>query len=259
MKRTLFRKRCRSSPMNMKDIKNKLYSLYQKRLLPNRRFCFLSVPKQVLRIVLVLALFHFSATAQVRKYTDSFKEKKSFYFTWDSKITFISNRYAQVKSLKLGFDFGGKTKFGVGYNWYKGPMVRSFDEQPVNPIPTANLKLRYASLFTEYLYFKNDKWEATIPAQLGMGFLEYRREFTKEKIPGAGGFCLLYEPSSTITYRVLRYFGVGAGIGYRLVLLFGHNPHKENLQSPVIMIRTKIYFDTLMADFKAWRKKKQKD
>jgi len=48
-------------------------------------------------------------------------------------------------------------------------------------------------------------------------------------------------------------------LGYRLVILFGHNPHKENFQSPVIMIRTKLYFDTIMADFKAWRKKKQKN
>lgn len=228
----------------MKATNEKIRSPYKKRLLPCRRFfCFWCV-----------FVMHTGTTvAQVRKYTDSFREKRSLYFTWDSKITFITNRYAQVKSIKLGFDFGGKTKFGLGYNWYKGNIVREF-VRPQYPYLSANFKFRYLSVFTEYLYFINEKWEATIPAQVGMGLMQYNKEYTGEKVDDAGGFFMLYEPSSTITYRFLRYFGVGAGIGYRLVLLFGNNPQKEHLQSPVIMLRTKLYFDYLMRDVKKlWR------
>lgn len=248
MKKTLFRKPYRSGMMSMKDIKTYLLSQYKKRLSPNRRFfCFL-----------ILLVFFMPLRAQVRHYTDSFKEKRSFYFTWDSKITFITNRYAQVKSIKCGFDFGGgKTKFGIGYNWYKGPIVRTFDG-PEGSTLTANFKFRYASIFTEYLYFKNDKWEATIPAQVGVGIMQYNQEFTKNRIPGAGGVFLVYEPASTITYRFLRYFGIGVGLGYRLVIMLGDNPQNEQLHSPVIMLRSKLYFDTLLADFKGWRKKKKK-
>lgn len=231
--------------MSMKDTKSKILPLYKKRLLQHGRFFYF-----LLAPLFFVVLLQVPATAQVRKYTDSFREKRSLYFTWDSKITFISNRYAQVKSIKLGFDFGGKTKFGLGYNWYKGNIVRDFERPPQNPFMTANLKFRYASLFTEYQYFINERWEATIPAQVGLGIVQYNKEFTKEKVSRAGGFFVLYEPSSTITYRFLRYFGVGLGIGYRLVILMGENPHKENFQSPVIMVRTKLYFDYLMQDVK---------
>lgn len=215
----------------------KTYS--KKRLLQYRRFFYL-IP---------ILFFAFNSNSQgVDEFANSFKKKRSFYFTWDSKATFITNEYAQVKSVKLGFDFGGKTKFGIGYNWYKGNIVREFFEK--EQLVGANLKFRYASIFTEYVYFLNDHWEATIPAQIGMGIMQYNKEFTKLKIQGAGGFFMLYEPSSTIVYRFLRYFGAGIGIGYRLVILTGNNPLKENFQSPILTLRTKIYFDKVMDDLK---------
>lgn len=219
--------------MNMTDT-NQLKNIIKKRLFHCKRF-----------FSFVAVLLPLCSIAQ-NDFTASLKTKRTAYFTWDSKITFISNEYAQVKSVKLGFDFGGKTKFGIGYNWYKGDIVRRLGNPGAQV--NGNLKFRYLSIFTEYVYFLNHKWEATIPAQAGMGFMQYNKEFTHDKISGAGGFFLTYEPASTLVYRFLRYFGAGLGIGYRLVLLGGSNPLKENFQSPVIMVRTKVYFDRLVKD-----------
>lgn len=203
-----------------------------------RFFCF----------TLILFFSNFLFAQSVDDFANSLKAKRSFYFTWDSKATFISNEYAQVKSLKLGFDLGGKTKFGIGYNWYKGDISRPFSTS--ESAFRGRLKFRYASIFTEYVYFLNDKWEATIPAQIGFGITQYNHPTTKEKLDGAGGFFLVYEASSTLVYRFLRYFGAGLGVGFRLVLLTGDNPYKENFQSPVLTLRTKVYFDRVVADFK---------
>lgn len=235
--------------MSMKDIKIEITFINKKRLSPYRRFfCFLV-------FLCACSLSH----AQVGDYVRSFKEKRSLYFTWDSKATFISNRYAQIKSIKFGFNFGGKTTFGMGYNWYHGKIVRSFDQaESIIPL-TANLKFRYVSVFSEYTYFKNERWEATIPAQVGIGIMQYNQEFTKNRVPNAGGLFMLYEPTSTITYRFLRYFGVGLGIGYRLVILLGPNPQKENLQSPIVTFMSKIYFDTVWNDMKGLKKRKKKE
>jgi hypothetical protein len=234
----LCRKRFRSNPMNMMGIRpQKIFT--KKRLICFRRFfCFM----------LIFFSAGFLRAQGVDDFTSSLKAKRSFYFTWDSKATFISNEYAQVKSVKLGFDFGGKTKFGIGYNWYKGNISRTFydNEKAIQGM----LKFRYGSIFTEYVYFLSDKWEATIPAQLGMGITQYNHEITKEKLDGAGGVFFLYEASSTLVYRFLRYFGAGLGIGFRLVVLTGDDPYKENFQSPVLTLRTKVYFDQAMADIK---------
>lgn len=224
--------------MNMTDTSH-IKNIVKKRLFHCKRFF----------SFVVMLCMPFMQTHAQNDFSESFKTKRTFYFTWDSKITFISNEYAQVKSVKLGFDFGGKTKFGVGYNWYKGDIVRGLGE-PGKQVH-ANLKFRYVSIFTEYVYFLNDKWEATIPAQAGIGFMQYNKEFTNDKVPGAGGFFMTYEPASTLVFRFLRYFGAGLGIGYRLVLLTGNNPLKENFQSPVIMVRTKVYFDRVMKDIKS--------
>ena len=224
--------------MSMKGIKRQKKNFKKRLYFCKRFFCF------VFFLIQFSTLFSQSSL----DFENPFKAKKSFYFTWDSKITFISNEFAQIKSVKLGFDFGGKTKFGIGYNWYKGDMVRNFGEDYT--VDFAKLKFRYASIFTEYVYFLNRHWEATIPAQIGLGSLSYIGEADKLKKQDAGGLFMLYEPSSTLTYRVLRYFGVGLGVGYRLVILNGDNPFKENFQSPIITIRTKIYFDTVMEDLK---------
>lgn len=212
---------------------------FKKRLFSFKRFFYL----------VMFLLLNFNSNSQdIIDYKNSFKSKRSFYFTWDSKATIISNEYAQIKSLKLGFDFGGKTKFGIGYSWHKGNIIRKFDF--LSPSFDGKLKFRYASIFTEYVYFLDKHWEATIPAQLGLGIMQYDYVDTKDKILNSGGVFMLYEASSTLTYRVLRYFGLGLGIGFRLVLLTGNNTFKENLQSPTLSLRTKIYFDRVVEDFK---------
>lgn len=223
---------------NTKDIRNSIY-VYTKRLIIFRRFfCYA-----------ICLGFYFSGSAQTVDIdlNKALKKKKSFYFTWDSKTTFITNEYAKVKSIKLGVDFGGKTKFGIGYNWYKGGIQR---ESMINEsLATTNLKLRYVSIFAEHVYFLNNRWEAVIPAQIGIGQLSYEKEFVNEKVGEEGGLVMFYEPSSVLIFRFLRYFGAGAGIGFRLSLPTYNNYHQEQLNSPIILIRSKVYFDRVMSDF----------
>lgn len=238
MKRILFRKLFRSRKTNMKDTSPIKISL-QKRLYNYRRFFCL------LFLFLITLPIHSQENPSITK---TLNGKKSIYFTWDSKTTFITNEYAQVKSIKLGLDFGGKTKFGLGYNWYKGSIVREFDF--LEGKPTANLKFRYVSLFAEHVYFINKRWEASIPAQIGLGTMHYQKEFSTDKISGAGGAVFIYEPSSVLIIRFLKYFGAGLGLGYRLAIQSGSNPLNEQLHSPIIMVRTKLYFNDLVNDFK---------
>lgn len=215
----------------------------KKRLIKFRRFfCFFACLTNVL-----------TSGAQVTdEINEVFEKKRSIYFNWDSKATFISNDYAQIKSIKLGFDFGGKTKLGVGYNWYKGTM----DYFPVegNYNEFYLLKYRYVSLFAEHIYFENKRWEASIPVQLGLGLITYENA-QKNKLTNTGGVILTYEPSSAIIFKFLRYFGAGGGIGYRLAINTGTNPQKLNYNSPVIFIRTKLYFDVIWRDAKKMMRK----
>jgi hypothetical protein len=57
----------------------------------------------------------------------------------------------------------------------------------------------------------------------------------------------MYEPAMTVQYRFLRYFGVSAGLGYRLV--FKNNEIlKQQMSAPVYLVGLKIFFDDLWKD-----------
>lgn len=81
---------------------------------------------------------------------------------------------------------------------------------------------------------------------MGLGFSSYesntKQQFNKQ-------FILLYEPSMTVTYRFFRYFGVSAGLGYRLLLL-GNKKIHETINSPTYSLGLNLFFGTIYKDFK---------
>lgn len=191
----------------------------------------------------LLVLCSFTTRAQLMDdLSKCFTHKPSFYGTWDSRYTFISNRAATVSSVKAGLDYAAKGKIGIGYNWYKGKLERSYTVG--DSLVDYRYKLRYVTLFFEYAYFSNSKWEASIPVQVGLGWVSYDRTSTSKKDNEQGRLVALYEPMSTIQYRFFKYFAAGAGMGFRLALT-RNDRFFENLNSPVFVIRTKIYFGDL--------------
>ena len=62
---------------------------------------------------------------------------------------------------------------------------------------------------------------------------------------------ILYEPITTIQYRFLRYFAVGGGIGFRIVLPNKPTP-EDHFTSVLFVVKSKFYFTDAFRDFKKW-------
>ena len=61
--------------------------------------------------------------------------------------------------------------------------------------------------------------------------------------------CFFYEQSITAEYRVLKYLGLGFGLGYRFVV-YNKTAINEKLSAPVYIARLKLYFGDIYKDLK---------
>lgn len=169
----------------------------------------------------------------------SLKYKPSLYATFDSRGSFISNEIAQIKSVKLGLTFNKQFTIALGYNW-----LNTNFETDLREGVKGKLTMQYITPYIEYSFLEHKKIEVTIPVYLGFGRSFYRDE---QNIKYRENFILTYEPAMTATYRFLKYFGVGAGVGYRLMLV-GNNKINERFNSPVYLFKAKIFFGRLYND-----------
>jgi hypothetical protein len=204
-------------------------------------------------ISLLLFFFSFNAFSSRAQLVDSivhsFTHKPSLYWNYGTNYSFISNQFAGIMNIKLGADFNTTTKIGLGFNWIQKGMEKQI---PVDGYLHSQLYMRYVSVFFEYTYFKTYHWEASIPAQIGLGNMNYLHTLnngTTEK--SENKWFVLYEPITTIQYRFLKYFAVGGGIGFRLVI-----PNKpttfDHFASVLFVVKSKFYFTDAFRDFKKW-------
>jgi hypothetical protein len=169
----------------------------------------------------------------------SLKHKPKIYFNYGTKNSFITNQYAQVQDIKAGVTFNKQFTLAFGYNW-----LNSNFETTLNDDINAKLKMRYFSPYAEYSFLEHNNIEVTIPVQLGFGWSFYQDD---NKLRYKQSFIVTYEPAMTATYRFLKYFGAGAGIGYRLMLI-GNNSIHENFNSPIYLLKAKLFFGDIYRD-----------
>lgn len=178
---------------------------------------------------------------------DAIKEKPRLELRLDSRHSFINQSGVRVYGLKVGIQFDNKLSFGLGYNQLHSTVKNRINFQGVDY--NSELKFYHFSPYLEYVFYRDERWELSIPVQFGFGssFYENKESRGPEKI--GQQFIVSYEPAITFQYRFLKYFGAGMGIGYRLMLK-PNSDIEEQFTSPVYIFKTKIYFQDLLRDLK---------
>ena len=201
--------------------------------------------KSVLFLLLVTLPFYHKGQ-MFDSIRESLKHKPTLYATYDGRGSFISNQIAQVKSVKAGVTFKKQFTLALGYNW----LSSNFESQ-LNDGTKSKLQLQYITPYTEYSFLEHNKIEVTIPIHMGFGQSFYEDEMGSSHNKG---FICTYEPSMTATYRFLRYFGVGGGLGYR-ILLIGNRRINEQFNSPTYTFKFKLFFGYIYQDYKKMKNK----
>lgn len=178
----------------------------------------------------------------------SFQHRPRLDFRIDTRNSFITTQFARILGVKVGLDFNNRVKVGLGYNRLISDIERKqflrVNDIVVDTI-AANLDFEYLSPYMEYTFFREGKWEMSIPVLIGVGRsrfgytgLDGKKAFSK------GQLVILYEPYMTGQYRFLNWFALGAGVGYRL-LFVGSGSVQENFNSPIYVLKFKFYFGDL--------------
>jgi hypothetical protein len=135
---------------------------------------------------------------------------------FDTRHTFISGRPATTWGVKVGLKHGKRIQYGIGVHWLRHGFEKQIEleEQP------AELRLAYVAPFFEYNFIYRNNWEVAIPLRIGIGRSKLiHLPFEGDPTDGDHGMIMLYEPAMSAKYKFLNYFGVGAAVGYRLMLV----------------------------------------
>ena len=176
---------------------------------------------------------------------NALKTKPSFEFKFDSRHSFINQRGVKTVGLKIGIQFAEKLSFGIGYNQLWSPLSTTILEDELET--KVQLGFYNFSSYLEYVFFKNHKWELSIPVQIGLGSSYYSLNSNGDSDKLRKEFVMSYEPAITFQYWVFKYFGAGFGIGYRFMVI-PNNQLKEKFTSPVYIFKTRIYFQDILRD-----------
>lgn len=189
-----------------------------------------------------IAVFSQSFEQELKK---AVSKKPKLELRLDSRHSFINQSGVKVFGLKAGVQFDNKLSFGIGYNQLWSPVGKEIVEE--GTLVKVELGYSHFSPYLEYVFFRDNKWELSIPVQFGFGNSYYLRKEDSKKINRQ--FVVSYEPAITFQYRFLKYFGAGLGIGYRLMLK-PNRELEETFTSPVYIFKTKIYFERLLKDLR---------
>jgi hypothetical protein len=200
--------------------------------------------------VIILSLLCIRLNAQENQREDpliSFRNKPSFFINLDRTSSFVAGKSATTNELRLGLDFKKKVRLGIGVASLVSDVVvpkNIVTESGTDSSLNAKLSLTYLTLSSEYTLYDSKRWQVTTPMVFGMGsayftYYEWKGSEIITKKLDEGGVVLL-SPSVIVTYRILRWFGISGGIGYR-VMIRNNQRIGEEFNSPIYVVRLRIF------------------
>ena len=196
-------------------------------------------------IFLLVSTLGISAQSFEEELKDAVKTKPRLEFKLDSRHSFINQTEVKTIGAKVGVQFADKLSFGIGYNQLWSPLSSTISQ---NGLETkVRLGFYNFSPYVEYVFFRDRKWELSIPVQIGLGSSYYENKSGVGAEKFREEFVVSYEPAITFQYRLLKYFGAGFGIGYRCMFV-PNQQLNEKFTSPVYIFKTRIYFQDIVRD-----------
>jgi len=178
----------------------------------------------------------------------SFKHKPKLFLTLDRTSSFVAGKGATTNEIRTGIEFRKKLRFGIGYASLVSDIVTdksiTTQDTKLDSIVNAELSLSYLTLSAEYTFYNSKRWQITMPVMMGFGtsYFKYYEKIDGDyqtKKTDEGGV-VLFGPSGIATYRILRWVGLSAGLGFRLAIV-NNGKIQESFNSPIYLFRIRIF------------------
>lgn len=186
--------------------------------------------------------------AELHKSMDT---KPKIIFKFDTRKSFIDNSNVTVFGWKIGVEFDKRIRIGGGFNFLTDNHSENLDkiyfaENGIDTLNIGILNFSYICYFVDYVLISKPKWEISYPIQLGLGGSNYA--YTDELtglVEADKGTILLIETAITGHYKLTKWFGIGAGVGYRLMLV-NNKGLDSKFNSPIYIFKLKIFLATII-------------
>ncbi len=179
------------------------------------------------------------------EFKKSFKTKPKLDVKFDNRFSFIRDNALKTIGIKVGLNFRRTFKVGIGANQMLLPIETTTIDNEGNSVPV-NLEYFYFSPFIEYVYFNSKRWEFSLSIQHGVGGASYQYTNSQgKKVKLQESLVLSYEPATLIDYKIVRWVGIGTGVGYRVVY-YKEAGIKEQFSSPEYVIKLKVYLGEIV-------------
>ena len=195
-------------------------------------------------LILFFFLLSFSNAQLLDSISLSLKEKPRVLFKLDGRGSFISTRSARIWGFKVGVEHNGRVQYGIGYSWLRNEISQEVELN--GELVPSKVRFGYITPFFEYAFYQRNKWEVSIPVQIGLGQAWYEHKNEEgEKHQVNKTWVFMYEPAMTFQYRVFRFFAAGIGVGYRLAIKT-NQAMEENFTAPIYLLKLKLYLPEVL-------------
>lgn len=191
------------------------------------------------------------------------KQKPHFFIKLDTRNSFIYNSRVKILGIKAGISFGKRLYIGTGYNQLQPPspnfnrQVYFTNSDNQKDSVTSTLKMYYFSAQVEYTFYQTRKWELSLPLQFGIGQTYYKYELAGKRKTKDESHNFIYEPAVSVQYKIAKWIGVGADVGFRFMLTEDRKLNQK-FNSPTYAFKIMIYYSEIFKSLfpeSKWSKK----
>lgn len=173
-------------------------------------------------------------------YSQEIKKKCKFNFQLDNRYSSIRGNNILIFGTKIGLQYKNLTRFGVGASFILNPVDISYTSKKTGKLEENKINFWYASLFNDWILYKNKKFECFVTEQIGYGKPNFVREVDNETVSNISVPLLVNEISGQSNYKITSWIGLGAGAGYRN-LWNGNSNLKRTFDAPIYIVKLIIY------------------
>jgi hypothetical protein len=234
---------------------------------------------KVIIFYITYLFFVFLNSSNAYSQTDTTKQEEKkvkdykFIFGFDSRISWVLDTRTRFNGVKIGVEYMGKDRVGIGFYGVKNPIIikdiptivdstpvfNGFDTVLVPVLDTLNYLTHYSytTIFLDHIFIARRKWELSMPLQLGAGtaVIDYTNPVTSQKVEVVKFGFLVTEISVAGHYKIFPWIGVGTGIGYRSMITKDKQV-KKAFDAPIIVFKLKIFLGDLYRGVFPKKKKK---
>ena len=210
-----------------------------------------------IRFIIAFLFISWVAKAQLLDtIRDFLKHKYSIDVRLESRNSIIGNELTSITGVRIGLTFKRKLRIGAGlswlktdgHSWLKTNVTRDFYRTGADgntEVFKKYLKFMYLCYYLDYVFYKTQHWQLSVPIQVGTGFLWFQENKkytfgTHEK----KHVLFLYEPGITLQYKVFKWFGAGSDVTYRFAMQNRRQTHVQ-ISNLSLTFKALIYFDYL--------------